>query len=70
MRSVLGLLEDVGPLAQYADQERRPAKRGRLYYAVRLANLSEGERAALLDIAQSAQLTDRYAAHLVRRLER
>ncbi len=70
VRAVLGLLEDVRPLPQYADQKRRPAKRGRLYYAVRLANLSEGEWAALLDIAQSAQLTDRHAAHLVRRLER
>jgi len=70
VRAVLGLLEDVRPLPQYADQERRPANRGRLYYAARLANLSEGEWAALLDIAQSAQLTDRHAAHLVRRLER
>ena len=70
VRSVLGLLEDVKPLPQYEDQERRPAKVGRLHYAARLAGLSDYEREALLDIAAAAGLTDRHAAHLVRRLER
>lgn len=70
VRSVIGLLEDVEPLREYRDQETRPAKVGRLHYAANLAGLTAYERESLLDIAAAAGLTDRHAAHLVRRLER
>ena len=69
-RSLLRLLRDCEPLAEFEDKQRRGASYRQLAAVGHLAGMSKSERTRWYRVAESVPLTDRHAGHLLGRLKR